>query len=386
MKTYTHGAILVLLSSQILVCLSKKDPTPRQFSLFSIVSFKQQECSAVSTTDLKGTCMTATECSSQSGGVADGNCAAAFGVCCVVSVSTCGSSITQNCSYIENPSYPGTWSTTGDCAYTVTRCQDDICQIRLDFLAATLQQPSTVGVCTNMQLIIASGSTSQSFTTNPPQLCGTLTGQHLYVDSGRASSAATITFSIDTAAANSWRVKVTQIECWNPSKAPEGCLQYLYGANRHTVKSFNWDGSTACSSGCMLHDLEYQTCFRPEKGMCGQSFTPTIVSTGKDAFQLGNEAEVAEIGRDGECAESYLVINSIEVVAVSHRDGVFCGDHLNFAEDATDSGTIEAQTSNPFQFMTVAQETLDAGTAGYSLDVQQLACSPSNYGGFGGNA
>ena len=48
----------------------------------------------------------------------------------------------------------------------------------MDFLSATLQQPSTAGVCTSMQLIIVSGSSSQSFTTNPPQLCGTLTGQH----------------------------------------------------------------------------------------------------------------------------------------------------------------------------------------------------------------
>ena len=47
--------------------------------------FLYRECSAVSTANLKGTCMTATECNSKSGGVADGNCAAAFGVCCVVS-------------------------------------------------------------------------------------------------------------------------------------------------------------------------------------------------------------------------------------------------------------------------------------------------------------
>lgn len=327
--------------------------------------------------------MTATECNSLSGGYADGNCAAAFGVCCVISVSACGGSIVQNCTYIDNPGYPSTWSTTGDCTYSVKRCQDDICQIRLDFFSTTLQQPSTVGVCTNMQLNIVSGSSSQSFTDNPPQLCGTLTGQHVYVDSGRADTATTLTFSIDTAATNLWRVKVSQIECWNPSKAPEDCLQYFFGGVRHTVTTFNWDGSASCSTGCLLHDQQYQTCFRAEKGMCGQTFTPTSVQSGEDAFQHGDEAEVVEVGR-AECAESYIVINNNEVITAANRDGVFCGDHLSFSEETSDhSATIEAQTSNPFQFITVAQETITA-TAGHSLDVQQLACSQSNFGGVAG--
>jgi hypothetical protein len=60
---------------------------------------------------------------------------------------------------------------------------EDICQIRLDFFSTTLQQPSstagaTAGVCTDTILDITSGTTSNSFTTNPPNLCGTLTGQH----------------------------------------------------------------------------------------------------------------------------------------------------------------------------------------------------------------
>ena len=103
--------------------------------------------------------------------------------------------------------------------------------------------------------------------------------------------------------------------------------------------------------------------------MCGQSITPTVVATGEDAFQHGDEAEVSEVsfnqglkpctfnsvdlsyGFDHiidilqvsteECAESYLVINNVEVVAAAGRDGLFCGDHLNVATAATDSGTIE---------------------------------------------
>ena len=54
----------------------------------------------------------------------------------------------------------------------------DICQIRLDFFEASLQQP-TSAACTDTILDITSGTTSDSFTNNPPSnLCGTLTGQH----------------------------------------------------------------------------------------------------------------------------------------------------------------------------------------------------------------
>ena len=43
---------------------------------------------------------------------------------------------------------------------------------------------------------------------------------------------------------------------------------------------------------------------------------------------------------------------------------------------------VLAQTSNPFQIITVADEDMEAASAGYSLDVQQLACGPSTYGAY----
>ena len=30
----------------------------------------------------------------------------------------------QNCTYIESPGFPSDYSTSGDCSYTVNRCQD----------------------------------------------------------------------------------------------------------------------------------------------------------------------------------------------------------------------------------------------------------------------
>lgn len=180
----------------------------RQFSLFSIVTFKNDECQAVSTSGLKGVCMTATECSST--GTSDGNCASAFGVCCVVKVSTCGSSVSKNASYIDNPSYPSAYTTTGSCSYTVKACSTDICQVRLDFFKVVLQQPkSTKGSCTNTYATITPGASGVTKFNNAPILCGTLTGQHLYIDSGRSSStAATLKITLSAASDNYWRIKV----------------------------------------------------------------------------------------------------------------------------------------------------------------------------------
>ena len=59
----------------------------------------------------------------------------------------------------------------------------DICQIRLDFTATSLQQPvattgATAGDCSDTKLEITPGTSSGSIHNKPPTMCGTLTGQH----------------------------------------------------------------------------------------------------------------------------------------------------------------------------------------------------------------
>ena len=74
-----------------------------------------------------------TECSDK-GGVADGNCASGFGVCCTFLVSDCGSTVSNNCTYIQNPSYPASYTTAGACEYSVTPQSNEICQLRWESL------------------------------------------------------------------------------------------------------------------------------------------------------------------------------------------------------------------------------------------------------------
>jgi len=367
---------------------STKDREARQFSLFSIVTFKNDQCTTAG--GLKGTCMTASECAGT--GTASGNCAASFGVCCYIKVSTCGATVSRNCTYIESPSYPSDYTTTGDCSYTVNRCQDDICQIRLDFTAVSLQQPkvstgTTNGDCSDTILDITGGLSANSIFSNPPNLCGTLTGQHVYIDSGRASTAATLKFTLASSLSNTWRIKVTQIECWSPVKAPQGCLQYFYGDNRHTVTSFNWDGTSSCSTGCLSDEQSYSICFRPEKGMCGMMWSQTDVASSLSSFNLKDEEAEASTQENGtNCDGGFFQFQSTEAGSedeneVGNVQEKWCGDAFNSAENATTGGTMYASGStwNIAQFS--VEETGDEeNAAGFSLVAQQRACS-SAFGG-----
>ena len=122
----------------------------------------------------------------------------------------------------------------------------DICQIRLDFFSAVLQQPvATTGLCTSTILTTTQGSTGVTFYNTPPLLCGTLTGQHgkycrnflkplqgsitldlilplcnvslqhiilsVYVEAGTANTAATLKFTLASALDNTWRVHIYNI-------------------------------------------------------------------------------------------------------------------------------------------------------------------------------
>lgn len=306
-------------------------------------------------------------------------------------MSSCGGTVENNCTYIDNPSYPSAYTSTTSCSFTVKRCQDDICQIRLDFFKTILMQPqssgSVFGICSDTVLKVTGGTTSNSIINKPPDLCGILTDQHVYIDSGRASTAATLAFSFGSAgsgSANVWRIKVTQIECWSATRAPPGCLQYFYGKARHTVESFGWDGTKTYSTGGSLAKMFYTTCFRPEKGMCGQYFSQTPVSSSLDAFELGNE-EADELSDYGtQCEKGYIFIHSTWPSAVDK----FCGGYL--AEDSGEdedslAGAVQAMTSNPWTIATVIEADMEAAYAGYSIDAQQTACF-SSFGGNGNSA
>merc|ERR1712018_217856 len=270
---------------------STNEKQGKVFSLFSVVTFPNSQCTAKSDTTEYGTCYTASECTSL-GGTTDGNCAAGFGVCCIFSTSTCGTAITQNCTYIQNPSYPTTYTTTGSCTHAVTPVSSDICQMRLDFDNFDITE-TTAGVCTDS--FAMTGPSGQ----NPMNLCGTLTDQHIYIENARYTTTTTLTFTIVTG--GTWKIKISQIECSSTARAYPDCDQYVTGVTG-TISSYNWAGSV------QLRAKDYQHCIRREAGYCAIQLSAAVPTTSPDSFDLDDTQALALNGAVASITQGYITL------------------------------------------------------------------------------
>ena len=142
-----------------------------------------------------------------------------FGVCCVFMTSTCGDTITMNCSYIKNPSYPSALTSTSACSFTIGKCDNckiqfsmfkkhtisyfvfcvfqAVCDLRLDFERFTTNGPSLTteangGLCQDMltittvswptknvsKYILWLWKSFQNTGQVIPEICGENSGQH----------------------------------------------------------------------------------------------------------------------------------------------------------------------------------------------------------------
>ena len=70
-----------------------------------------------------------------------------------------------------------------------------------------------------------------------------------------------------------YSIKVTQIACDDPERAPDGCTQYHYGPITGTIQTYNYDGS-----GGHLANQKQTICIRREKGYCKICYTTESVT------------------------------------------------------------------------------------------------------------
>lgn len=341
----------------------------KHFSLFSVVTFQNEECASETTFtggQVTGTCYTATECSDKDG-TKSGNCAAGFGVCCTfIYKQLVSTTISENRTYLQNPLYPadetsGAGTTT---VFTIAKMQDDICQLRLDFEYFSIAGPGGTGEagvteqdgnCNDKLTSVVSGGAVV------PTLCGVMTGAHLYMDMGMVSSdtavlsliLASTTITAGTTgitvanAFRRYRIKTSQIPCWATYRAPDGCNQYFMSAvgqivspNFGKVPAGTSQGNNQLNSGIDLMNINVKYCIRREKGSCcmlyqvcnsyaGITLT-TIIAGGTAANgeagliseswsfhtwlkQAGTEAIIAAAGNDvgltdGACSTDYVEI------------------------------------------------------------------------------
>lgn len=275
---------------------SAAERTGKHFSLFSVVTFKNEECTSESSLTggaRQGTCYTTTECSDKDG-LKSGNCASGFGVCCIfLQNSGASATVSENRTYLRNSEYPAVAAATAavSIAYTLQKMSSDICQIRLDFVDFVIAGPAN----TDEAIVAATSVThcnadtltfAQTGGAQVPTLCGFLGGEHLYLDLGMAAadtSVVTIGTAVSTtigpATANRlWDIKTSQIECFATYRAPQGCHRY-FTTSAGKIISYNFHrvtGTTPAAqataagqnTGIELAFQSINTCIRRAKGMC----------------------------------------------------------------------------------------------------------------------
>lgn len=85
-----------------------------------------------------------------------------------------------------------------------------------------------------------------------------------------------------------WNIRISQIECANPSRAPPNCLQYFTGP-AGMFQSFNYETLRTTQEALLIqqqqtgqnqymrdatyfNNLDYAVCFRKEIGFCTQTY------------------------------------------------------------------------------------------------------------------
>jgi len=397
----TNNMKLALIILAVLPCIKALDLAPEKvkdasregkvFSLFSVVTFPNAGCTSQSGTtgisgvNRNGTCYTATECS-DNGGTASGNCAAGFGVCCLFVYSSASTTISQNCSYIQNPNFPSAYASTSTIAWQINKCATNICTMRLDFETFTTTGPTVTNDATTATLMDSFVVTSSPSGFTAPTIAGENKGQHIYVEVGPDSGAyitMTFTFGTSTTISRYWEIHVTQHECSSTARPYDsGCLQYHTGSAGR-LESFNFAQSTSSLYG-HLHSQDYNICIRQEQGACCIKYS---LCDDTYSYAIQNVALIAS----GAYSGSYCSLDFIEITGLTKNCGStasgtvnrVCGHAFNVEHGNTVIASTLCDCTAPFQlqFVTngIAQDTKATGTdqpqRGFCFQYQQVACA-----------
>lgn len=369
---------------------ANKQRDGKLFSLFSVVTFKNQGCATnqgtvTSGAARNGTCYTSSECTTK-GGISAGNCAAGFGVCCFFAY-TATATISENCTYIRNPGFPtaSTGSTTA--TFTVSKCSSDVCVLRLDFETFSTSGPlgTTETVTTNAPCTDSFVVTTTSGYTSPT-LCGLGTGEHMYADMGPDSTdTASLTFTFATATGNSrtYEIKVTQVECSNAGRPPMGCYQY-HTTLAGRLTTFNFYQTTSTNQ-VHLMSLSDNICIRQAQGYCCVQYTECSAT---NSFSIDGYSVIADVGDIGtNCSDDWIEIPG--GAATCQQSGYFntnsryCGRFLSAVQSSTLASPV-CDCTAPFNVFVKTNTGLDdttgiiAGTVnnrGVCLDYKQIPCA-----------
>merc|ERR1711923_505356 len=352
----------------------------KAFSLFSVVTFPNVECTTTMTPAMKGTCVTQEECQNTGNTVAtaSGNCASGFGVCCFRRITEPGA-VTESLTHIQSEGFPTPVAALAANPVTQTNrpfpimTDSSVCAVKFDFINVQLKDPTGAGACEDtLSVVTPARNPAAGFV--PGNLCGVLTGQHVYVDVNTAGGAmaATINIANDNTAFNRvWKILVQRIACDSPDLPPAGCLQFFTGLSG-MITSFN--GARMGNAHQMIQNQQYRVCIKRGAGMCGVRYREAAGTI--DAFALGpaNANPTPAAGNVGgptgvgaTCAKTTHQFITVQPI------GKICGGVLSPVEDQLVAGPVE---SNEFGLTVTAPNAVATQPAsGFNLIYNQVACN-----------
>merc|ERR1712026_561815 len=335
----------------------------KAFSLFSVVTFPNVECTTTMTPAMKGTCVTQEECQNTGNTVAtaSGNCASGFGVCCFRCITEPGA-VTESLTHIESEGFPTPVAALA--AEPVTplnrafpiMTDSSVCAVKFDFINVQLKDPAAAGTCDDtLTVVTPARNPGAGFV--PGALCGVLTGQHVYVDVNTAGGAmaATININNDNTPFNRvWKILVQRIACNSPDLPPAGCLQFFTGLSG-LITSFN--GARMNNAQQMIENQQYRVCIKRGAGMCSVTYREADAAGQIDSFGLGpaNANPTPAAGNVGgptgvaACAAATHQFITIQPI------GKICGGVLSPVEGQAVAGPV---TSNEFGLTVTAPNAL----------------------------
>jgi len=287
---------------------SANDRIKRNIGIFNVVRFRNEVCEG--SNNQQGTCYTTEECE-ENGGEGSGGCADGYGVCCTFSIN-CGQRSSQNNTvFMSNNPEPGS------CAATICKMDDTISQLRLDFTTFAIGDPSDGTTGKAMHLLngnrgkvdaaVAHTTMGQclqdTFTVTAPGsaasdiLCGTNSGEHLYIDASDACNDLLFILGQNPAMEPMWSITVRQYGCDYENLAPKGCDQYHFDNDDNNaldttgiVQSFNFNNGNGRHLAnqdqtiCIRRDAEMQrVCFSQMGGAVVNDFLISSGAMGDDA-------------------------------------------------------------------------------------------------------
>jgi len=333
---------------------------------------------------MKGTCVTQEECQNTGNTVstASGNCASGFGVCCFRRIVEPGA-ITESLTHIESEGFPTPVAALNAAPVTAVQrafpimTDSSVCAVKFDFISVQLNTDvaNADGTCTDTLTFAtpARGAASAGFV--PGELCGVLTGQHVYVDVNTAGGAMAATINVNTAGEvgnRFWKILVQRIACNSPDLPPAGCLQFFTGLSG-LITSFN--GARMGNAHQMIQNQQYRVCIKRGAGMCSVRYREAEAAGQIDSFGLGpatnNPPAAGEVGGKsgigatcGAGTHQFITIQPV---------GKICGGVLSPVEDQAVTGPV---TSNEFGLTVTAKDGLATQPAsGFNLIYNQVACN-----------